>query len=309
MWGRIDLALRFIYVALMPFLFGALSSLIPVGGIIGGATLATAVALFGTRRWRDEVEDLPVIGRLLAGFSRLGEYYAERTPKPLLYYIVYPVIFPYWLVAKQARREFLLYRGINVLTMLVIAVVGFVDYFRTWKPLPFSAFFGTAIGSFFIQLVLTFAIVMPIVTTIVILHARRAKRWLVVLLVLGGLTGVAGVAARKNMKALPFDVAQRIKARSKHAPEPAAAALLAAIQAAAAAMPDQELALYRARGALDNFYREDEASAFKLWTGDGVVLLYARLADGNYVWLAHDAGHVIDDPVNLPSAARDVMAH
>lgn len=306
MLGRIDLALRFLYVIAIPSFLGALSGVAPIGGIVIGTGLATAVALIGTRRWRDSVTRIPVLGRPLASFSGLGEYYAETPPKPLLYYLLYPALVPYWLFVKPARREFFLYRNINLIVVAIIAVAGLVDYFAQWQPLPFDRFFGTAIGLFFIQLVLLSVMVMPIVTTIILLHRDHHPRWLAVLLVLAALSAALGVSVRHNVKGLPFDVQERLKARTELFHTDALAALHDAVDAARAE-PDPDRALSAARRALHRVYRA-EADAFELWRGDGVTLIYARMNKAQYVWLAGDATHEIDDISQLPAPARAILA-
>lgn len=306
MLGRIDLALRFLYVIAIPSMLGALSGVAPIGGIVIGTALATAVALIGTRRWRESVERVPVLGRPLASFSLLGEYYAEYPPRPLVYYLLYPALVPYWLFVKPARREFFLYRNINLIVLAIIAVAGLVDYFALWQPLPFGAFFGTAIGLVFIQLVLVSVMVMPIVTTIIILHRNHHPRWLKTLLVFVALSGALGVSVRHNVKGLPFDVQERLRARTELFHADAVAVLHEALDATRAET-DPARALDAARAKLERVYRA-EADAFSLWTGDGVTMIYARINKAKYVWLARDATHVIDDDAQLPAAARAILA-
>jgi hypothetical protein len=310
MFGRIDLALRFVYVAFVPFILGVLSNLIPITGVVLGTAIATIIAVVGADRWRARVERIRFIGKLLAGFGRLGEYYAEVPPKPLIYYIVYPLIFPYWLFVRRARREFLLYRSINLIAVAIIAISSFIDYFRNWKPLPFGAFFSGAVGSFFIQLIVMAAIVMPIVTTVLMLHRRGHTRWLTTLIVLGVLTTLGGLAARSNMKTLPFDVAQRIREREKYFAQSAQAARRAGLDAADAALRQSsaiDTATLRAHEALDDFYRRDEASAFNVWTDGRVVLVYARLRRGQYLWIGREGEVLVEDIAKLPATARELL--
>jgi hypothetical protein len=310
MWRRLDLALRFVYVALVPFFLAMLSNLIPITGIVIGTAIATIIALFGAQRWRARVGRIRFIGGLLAGFGQLGEYYAENPPKPLLYYVIYPVLVPHWLFARKARREFMLYRSINLVAIAIIAVSGIVDYFDSWKPLPFSEFFGTAVGSFFIQLIVLGAFVMPIVTTVLMLHSRGNTRWLIALVLLGVLTAIGGVAQRDHMKGVPFDVAQRIRARLKLFDAEAHASLRAALDAADASLrqsSDIGIATQRAREVLDDFYRSDEAAPFKVWTDGRIVLLYVQLQRNQSVWIARDGEVLVDTIDKLPAAARDLL--
>jgi hypothetical protein len=107
---KIDLVLRFIYVALVPALLALLAQFMSVTGLVVTTGLATGIALAGTERWRQRVGHIRFVGKFLGNFARLGEYYATTPPKLLIYYIV-------WLIASKARREFLLYRRISAIVL------------------------------------------------------------------------------------------------------------------------------------------------------------------------------------------------
>src|SRR2546423_9531955 len=79
--ARIDLVLRFAFVALIPLLLVGLASMFSLTGIVVGATLGTVIEAVGTERWRARVQHLRFIGKPIANFARLGEFYTEHPPK------------------------------------------------------------------------------------------------------------------------------------------------------------------------------------------------------------------------------------
>jgi hypothetical protein len=84
-WQRVDLVLRFVYVLLAPLVLMVMASVVSLGAIVVTTAVATIIALTGSARWRRRVTGIPVVGRSLAKFAALGEYYEEHPPKPLLY--------------------------------------------------------------------------------------------------------------------------------------------------------------------------------------------------------------------------------
>src|SRR5712691_9835995 len=111
---KVDLVLRFVYVAFVPFILLNLAAVIPISGLLIGSALVTGVALFGSERWRASVANAPVGKKFLTNMARVGDYYAEHPPRPLVFYILYPLLLPYVLINKSARTEFLLFRRLNI---------------------------------------------------------------------------------------------------------------------------------------------------------------------------------------------------
>ena len=93
MGRRVDDVLRFIYVLLAPAMMVALGYVVPIGGIVISTGIATAIALAGSDGYVRRVQGITLIGKPLAKLGRLGEYYREHPPKPLLYYVFYPLLF------------------------------------------------------------------------------------------------------------------------------------------------------------------------------------------------------------------------
>ena len=109
--GRtIDLVLRLIYVTLAPLMLAPLAAVLPITGTLVGVGIATVVALIGGDRWHHAVDRIPVVGRVLGGMSKLGDFYREHPAKPLVFYIVYPLLLPILLFRPVPRRELALYR-------------------------------------------------------------------------------------------------------------------------------------------------------------------------------------------------------
>ena len=331
MWRSVDLVLRFIYVAAAPIMLIPAAAVFPIGGVMIGAAIAMVVAVFGGEGWRERVARIPVIGKALGGMAALGEFYRAHPAKPLPYYIVYPALFPYWLINRTARREFLLYRKLNALAVVLIAGGAVIDYVRNWRPeIGVGYFIGASIGVFVLQLVATFAIAMPIVTTVLALHQRARRKTLIALVGLSIATASFGAFATHRMHAIGMVAQIRLNARTAvaHARfercvadthdrsgcrryDGSAVALAHALDAANQSLNevagDGVRALDRARETLATYYRADEASAFHLYGQHGVVMLFVRFRRQPPIWLARDAHRIIDDPARLPAEAREVL--
>lgn len=316
MWRAVDYVLRFLYLFLAPLMLVGISQVMPIMGIMIGAGLATVVAVFGSDRWQDSVkrirllERFEIVGRVVGGMGRLGDYYREHPPKPLVYYIAYPLLFPYWIFNRVARREFLLYRRLNAITLVIVIITGVLDYVRNWRPIPFNYFFGVAIGTFIFQLLATFALVMPIVTTILLYHQRKLKKTLWAALACIVLTGGLGLYVVRSSTSLSVGVQTRLRARTGYFHHEAVDALAHGLDAALAsfkrAPTDGAAALAAAQEAIQTLYHPDEAAAFHLYADHGVIMLFVRFKNEPPIWLAGDSVHhrAIGDPKVLPPDAQ-----
>lgn len=298
MLRRLDHTLRFVYVLLAPAMIAALAGLIPVSGLSINAGIATAIALAGSDRWVARTQGIPVVGRPLSKIGRLGEYYREHPPKPLVYYVLYPLFAPYWLFKKSARQELFVYKRLGALAVIITVVTAAVDFARNWQPLPFKYFAGAMVGTMFIQLIVTFMFVMPIVTTVIEFHRHGHKKSLVVLAVLGLLLGVAMVVGLRSVERIPFATQQRAVSRIKWKPDAARNVMERALAA-----PTQD----EARIVLGEFFRRDEARAFmRTQTGD-VVVLWAKLRNKKHPWMARNRNGPITRFDGLPVEVREVL--
>ena len=91
-------------MALIPLFLGVLAAIMPMTAIMISAALATVIALIGSERWAARVGHLRFVGKPLRNLGRLGEFYGVHPPKPLVYYVFYPVLIPYWLIAPLSVR-------------------------------------------------------------------------------------------------------------------------------------------------------------------------------------------------------------
>jgi hypothetical protein len=288
-------------------MIAALTGLIPVGGILISTAIATIVALTGSSEWIRTVRTIKLVGRPLANMARLGEYYRVHPPKPLLYYVFYPLLFPYWLVKKTARAEFLAYKRLGALALIITVVTAVHDYFHNWTPLPRHYFFGALVATTILQLLFTFMFVMPIVTTLITYKQAGHKKSLVVLLILGvALGGVAAYTMRK-LEVTSLATQLRIRSRMKWQPTEARAVMRRALDAAIAS-PDHGVAAQSvARTTLEEVFRSDETRAFHLLHGDGIVILVAKTKNHEYAWVARSQKGIIERVSELPADVQRVF--
>jgi hypothetical protein len=335
MWRTVDLVLRFCYVLLAPALLVFCAAVFPITGTLVGSALATIVAVFGSDRWHGLVDRIPVVGRALRGVGRLGAFYDEHAPKPLIYYIAYPVLLPVLLFMRVPRREFLLYRKLNGIALLAIALVAALDYVRHWRPeLPFSLFLSSVIAGLVLQLLVTFAIVMPIVTTIVVLHQRRLKKALGVLLACAAGIAILAWSSVRNSHEIQIGTWTRIASRTRFAVheyqrcihqtgmadretcgrenagfDALGQALDAGFMALQRDPTDRAGALARAHDALEQFYMPDEAAEFRLYAAEDVYVLFVKHRRDEALWIARDARHPIRQAIKLPPGARKLLGY
>ncbi len=329
MWRTIDLVLRFIYVAAVPAMLPLVNGIMPIAGLLVGTGIATIVALIGHEVWRARVERIKYAGRVLGGFGRLGEFYARFPPKPLVYYIVYPVLLPVILFMRIPRTEFFLYRRVNAIAGIVIVGTGTWDYFEHWRPeLTFAQFAGATLGVFILQLFVTFMFVMPIVTTLVELRQRRRIRLIWILSILMVASAAYGTFAVRHQRTMSIMTWMRLEERTKYARDALiecvknreattrecllkdrelramAEALEAAADALDRAPNDADRALAVAREKLGAYYKPDEADAFRLMRDGDLYIVYARYARKPAIWVGEQKGKWIIHARDLPAALR-----
>jgi hypothetical protein len=328
----IDLVLRVVYVALAPAFLALFAVMFPITGTLVGAGLATLVALIGGDRWHAFVDGMPFLGRILGGMSRLGEFYREHPPKPLIYYVLYPVLLPVLLFMRIPRKEFLLYRKLNVIALVVVIATGALDYFRHWRPeLTFGMFISAMIVGFILQLLVTFMLVMPIVTTLLGLRVRGHTKGLVAVTIVVALSAAFGiVGAHKMHGGLQMSTWMRISLRTQAGfveahrcikergdargcgrENHAFVALVQALDEVYIWLRDHpgdtDTALDRGRDKIADYYKPDEAAAFQLYADEGVYMLYVRYGKRDRIWIARDAKQLLLDPTKLPPGALKAL--
>jgi hypothetical protein len=297
--------------------------------------VATLVALIGGDRWHATVDRIPVLGRALGGMAKLGDFYREHPAKPLIFYIVYPLLLPVILIRPILRRELGLYRKLNAITLVVIAVTGTLDYLHNWRPeLSFGQFAGSMFVGFIAQFFAMFALAMPIVTTIVTLRLRGQRRLLtaaIAMLVVAGTLG--GLIAHHTKYVIQASTWQRIELRSKTGQKELRActartqqlapctrenhwvlALVEGLDAAARSLKDHpndhDAATAAAREKLATYFKPDEARAFELFVEGPVIIEFARNGKRKTIWIGFDyvKTQILAVPEELSPAARRALA-
>jgi hypothetical protein len=323
----LEYALRLVFFAAVPFGIVVLASLVPMTAALVNIVLALGAFFFG-EVLRKHAQERGWLGAVLRRQLAFEEYYRVRPPKPFVYYVVYPLLFPYWLIVSEARREFWLFKGYTIVTFLLAAISGAYRYFAIYQPeIGFKVFLVSFGIGLVIEALAVITFLMPIATTVVALHKRGQHGRLVVLLVVGLLSaGVAvGYLAHRHRTFPSLETRQRVSTRTlakrKVAEAVADDALRAAWKERRKKNYEREsdgtvdgAPLDVARAKLGAFYRPDEASAFELWTtarGDKnpMMILYAEgPRKGKPVFRAMRAdGSIVDKAKELPRPALKVM--
>jgi len=300
-WRRVDDVFRFVYVLLAPVMIVALGKVVPVGGILISTGIATVIAMTGSTRWITMVATIRFLGKPLAKFGKLGEYYRVHTPAPLVYYVLYPLLFPYWLFKRTARQEFFAYKRVGALAVIITVVSAVHDYFHNWAPIPSNFFFGMMLGTAVLQLLITFMFVMPIVTTLIGYQKRGHKKSMVALVVVSLGMGVLMAYGMRKLEMVPLAVQARLHARIKWQPEAAHAVIRDALENGVAHAGPGGAPLEAARETLATVFRPDEARAFMIYNAKGVVILVAKVKSHKYAWAARNRAGPIVKAVDLPT--------
>jgi len=324
----LDFILRLAFFAAAPFLLVFVAALFPVTGALIqiGITLGVFFASEAVRKLADRSR---VVRVALSSMLDFEAYYRARTPRPFLYYVFYPILFPYWLFASDARREFLLFKGYTLASFVLLLVSLVLQYVSNFPPeLTLRDFLPIAAGTFLAETIVVLMFLMPIVTTVVHFHGARAPRRLAALLVVATISvGIAVVRLeRPRDPVVSFATRARLRLRTAARPAAAREAQLSALREAWKTLPMQkqdvdrdgkvnDLPLERARAKLASFYKDDEAYAFDLWfqrkAGHAILVVYFESRDGRGpVWLAIDEkGAAIADSKRLPRGAFVAMKH
>jgi hypothetical protein len=324
----LDFGLRAAFFAVAPCCLALSALLFPVLGALVQIGLALVVFLAG-ELVRDFLARYTVAQRVLASQLSFEAYYREHPPRPFLYYVFYPLLFPYWLAVRKARREFLLYKGYTLTSfLLLLASLGY-EYLVAFPPdLGVRQFAPIALGTLVVETIVVLMLLMPLVTTVVHYHSRKAAFRLASLLIVGGLSVTVAVCLveRRRDPVVSFATRARVRMRTQAKPSAAFKAHMRALGAAWKALPHNRddvdsdgkvegLPLDQAHAALASFYKHDEAQAFDLWLSRGkkravlVVYFEARRKNGP-IWLAQDRnGRVIQNPKELPRGAFVAMKH
>jgi hypothetical protein len=318
----LDFLLRLAFFSAAPFAIVSLAALFPVTGALVQVGLALGVFLAGEAARRLAARSR-VAAFALSSQLEFEAYYRAHPPRPFLYYVFYPALFPYWLVAREARHEFLLFKGYTLVSfLLLLASLGF-QYIRLFPPeLSVRDFIPIAAGSFLAEAIVVLMLLMPIVTSVVHFHTQRAPVRLAILLV-AGIVSISFAIARLERRRDPivsYATRVRVRLRTATRPDVANAAQASALREAWKALPEDKgdidrdgkiegAVLDHAHEALSGFYKSDEASAFDVWytksgTSALMVVYFEARRSQQPIWLAMNrSGLVIHEPKQLPRGA------
>jgi hypothetical protein len=326
--GVLDFLVRLAFFAAAPFVLVLVASLFPVTGALVQIGLGL-VAFFAGEALRRVAERSKLVGKALSSQLAFEAHYRAHRPRPFLYYVFYPVLFPYWLAVPDARREFLLYKGYTLVSfgMLIVSqVVGYVRYFP--PELGWQAFLPLAAGTFAVETAVVLMFLMPIVTTVVHFHTLRAPRRLGALMLVGLLSVSFAVVRleRRRDPVVSYAARNRVDMRTKAKPAGAQQAQIAGLRAAWKALPKDKTdvdhdgkvegdVLEAAQDAMatQGFYKNDEAHAFDLWyVRNGkisvMVLYFEARGKKDPIWLAMTGGGAVThDAKQLPKNAFNAM--
>jgi hypothetical protein len=308
-----DFAIRIAFFACGPALLVALSAIMPLTGAIVnvGLMLAVFFAAEIVRRWMTRSVVLAALFRRMLGFE---EYYRGRPMRPFLYYVFYPLLFPYWLWNREARKELLLFKGYTLLSAVILLGSAVVSYFRRWRPeLGLRDYLPVLGATLLVEAIAVTMLIMPLTTTVVTYHLHHRRRRLFTLLAVGVVSVFGGVYWLEDRRdpIVSFETRLRLEKRTLAHPDQARRDQLDALKkawglvkvnpswvAADGKVTGTPLELLRA--SLDEgLYKTDESYAFDLWAFPhenprGMVLYYKRALAREVVWVAmDDKGHSV----------------
>lgn len=320
--SALDFLLRLAFFATAPFVLVLVASLFPVTGALLQVALAL-VAFFAAEALRRLSRRSKLVRAALSGQLEFDAYYRVHKPRPFLYYVLYPLLFPYWLTVPAARQEFLLFKGYTLASFGLMVASLVIQYVRVFPPeLGVRDFLPLAAGTFLAETFVVLMLLMPLVTSVVHFHLERAPRRLGALLLVGAVSVSFAVARLERRRDPVVSYATRIRVGLRTAAHPAGAekAQASALRAAWKALPKEKddvdrdgkiegEVLEAAHEALSGFYKNDEACAFDVWYSRtakvALMVVYFEAHRGHPpIWLAMNGmGVVTHDTKQLPRGA------
>jgi hypothetical protein len=323
--GLFDFLARLVFFAVTPRLIVLAAALYPVSGAIVQIGLALLV-FFVAEAARSLASRSKIAALLLSSQLQFEAYYREHPPRPFLYYVFYPLLFPYWLWAPHARREFLLFKGYTLASFGMLVLSLGVQYVRFFPPeLSFADFAPIAAKTFLAETVVVLIFLMPIFTSVVHYQSQGSHKRLAAILIAGVVS--SGLAIERIERArdpvVSLATRDRVRLRTRARPAVAAKAQAAALAAAWKAIPTEkgdvdsdgkveDVPLGAARAALATYYKSDETFAFDLWREvkgkQRTLVLYFEARQKNPpIWLAMDTKGTFHDAKRLPRGAFPAM--
>lgn len=314
MLGALDFALRIAFFAIAPFMVIAILRVAPIWGAVINTLLVLGIFYTG-ERVRSLAGKSRVLGLITRRHLAIEAHYRDNPPKPFVYYLFFPLLMPYWLIKRSALREFMLFRGYNLIALTVIAVNATIQYIAVWRPIGLGYYMGSIIGVLLIEAVVVLVVLMPTATTFISYSLAGKRKRLTALTAIGLASAALGIVVYVTQ---PPPVTRmergRVAERTKGDKQAARAAVDAGLARAAdaiAAGESREQALAAAREALGEFYKGREVQVFELVVaGDPPSLLLGAPATDKYppVWRARDPGGRELTAAELPRELSERMA-
>ena len=326
-----DFVVRLAFFSTAPIVIFVVALLFPIGGALANVAFMLTV-FFTAAAIRGAAEKRPWLKRVFRKPLAFEDYYRHRAPRPFLYYVFYPLLFPYWLTNKDARREFVVFRGYTTFGLIVLVVSGTYQYFFKWRPeLGFGDFFVVLVVITVIEIIITLSMLMPLATTVVHYHLGHKHKRMAVLIAATVIMTVVMIVgyAKKRHEIVPIPTSIRMVLRTKAAPERSLAARTKALRLAFRALHYHEGEIDKdsrieseilggpideAREALADFYKSDETYCFHLVVFQKakirVLVLYGDPNDSKkkIIWLGmRGLGEIVDRDDELPPNAFGIM--
>ncbi len=319
-----DFVLRLAFFALAPVAIVFAAQLFPVRGVIIDVGLALGLFIAGeaVQTWAKRTR---FVRSFLSEALAFEAYYRSSPPRPFLYYLAYPLLFPYWLLKRDARREFLLFRGYTLGGLGILLVTLGWQYTTAWAPeLGLRAYVPYVLLTLLVETILALAMLMPIATTVVWYHSSFRRGRLAVVLAVGLIsTAVVFVrVANRRRPIVSYATRERVVLRTAASKRKAHRALLQAVRAARQHIPNNAIEgdglvlgapLDKAVETLQQFYKSDEAYSFNLWASPRrkpkvLVLYFEARRKRHPIWVAIGSdGAEIRTPSQLPKGAFKAM--
>lgn len=304
-----DFGLRLVFFLVAPFAITVVGNIMPIWGIVTNVCVALGVFFVAHR-----IRKVPILTRVLGRALRFEAYYREHAPKPFLYYVFFPLLFPYWLAVRSARREVAVYRPFTGVPLAVLVGTNAWQFFARYRPeIPFKYFAVVTAVKIVVELAALMLFLMPVASTVVT-YERQRKPWHIVILAAAALVSV-GWAVHRHVVNPPrvasLEVQLRASWRTQYAGQRAHATLLAAVNLARAQLLDERGylpggdherdgdtwleggPLEAAQEKLEEFYKPDEAAGFRLTIvrsikGERALLLFEARSGPSLprVWIA-----------------------
>lgn len=310
---------RIAFFSIAPMACMAAANVAPIMGAI--INLALAIVMMFAGHWLLEHTDSPALAeRIRRTRDKFLDYYRENPPRRFSYYVLYPFILPYWLINKRARRELALYKNLGLAAMVVLLAEKLVEFFRVWQPeIGLDEFVPVTLTTLIFEVIIILFLVMPIVTSLVELHLGGQRKQFKTLAIVGTVSFGIGVIMTFAQPGISREVVTRIRARAAAVPQKAARVHRQAEAAVRERVTGKTIGrdgkvpgdvTAAARRALRGLYRDDEASAFRVWVSPGdaphVIVLYVPTSDD--VFHAWDkTGAAITGMSELPERVREAL--